>query len=321
MTRGNPQRGGFRLDPRRADARHVQHQASRAATRDPRVDALVQQYLPLVQHAVNSISARVPRQVSWDDLVSAGMLGLAEAARSFDPNRGVPFDGYASTRIRGALLDELRSLDWASRSVRTKARLVEERSNALAVQLGRQPTVPELAAHLALEPAEVQRVFDDVSRASLVHYDAASVSENAEDVLPASSSSSPIDELLDREKRGYLKAAVAALPERLRVVVEGYFFEERLMQDIADELGVTQSRVSQMRSEALALLRDGMNSQLDPELVTPVSPESPVARRKAAYYAAVAANSDFRSRLDVDVTDDADVPLAPPIPIRSIRSA
>jgi RNA polymerase sigma factor for flagellar operon FliA len=299
---------------------HVQHQASRAATRDPRVDALVQQYLPLVQHAVNSISARVPRQVSWDDLVSAGMLGLAEAARSFDPDRGVPFDGYASTRIRGALLDELRSLDWASRSVRTKARLVEERSNALAVQLGRQPTIPELATHLALEPTEVQRVFDDVSRASLVHYDAASVTENAEDVLPASTSS-PIDELLDREKRGYLKAAVAALPERLRVVVEGYFFEERLMQDIADELGVTQSRVSQMRSEALALLRDGMNSQLDPELVTPVSPESPVARRKAAYYAAVASNSSFRSRLDVDVTDDADVPMAQPIPINSFRSA
>lgn len=298
----------------------VQHQASRAASRDPRVDVLVQQYLPLVQHAVNSISARVPRQVAWDDLVSAGMLGLAEAARSFNPERGVPFDSYASTRIRGALLDELRSLDWASRSVRTKARLVEERSNALAVQLGRQPTVPELAEHLALEPAEVQRVFDDVSRAALVHYDAATVTDNAEDVLPAGGSS-PIEELLDRERRGYLKAAVAALPDRLRIVVEGYFFQERLMQDIADELGVTQSRVSQMRSEALALLKDGMNSQLDPELVTPVSPESPVARRKAAYYAAVAANSDFRSRLDIDAPDDADVPLAPPIPIRTFRSA
>src|SRR5436190_17111391 len=164
---------------------HVQHQVSTATPRDARADLLVQQYLPLVQHAVNSISARVPRQVSWDDLSSAGMLGLAEAARSFDASRGVPFESYASTRIRGALLDELRSLDWASRSVRTKARLVEERSNALAAQLGRQPTRAELATHLGVAQADVERVFEDVNRAAFVHYDAASITGDGEDMLPA----------------------------------------------------------------------------------------------------------------------------------------
>lgn len=271
--------------------------------------ALVQQYLPLVQHAVSSISARVPRHVAWDDLVSAGMLGLAEAARSFDPSRGVPFDGYASTRIRGALLDELRSLDWASRSVRTKARLVEERSNALTVQLGRQPTPAEVAAHLGLEPGDVQRIVDDVNRAVIVHYDAVSAtSGDPEELLPADGTA-PDELLVERERRGYLRDAVVALPERLRLVVEGYFFQERLMQDIADELGVTESRVSQMRAEALVLLRDGMNSQLDPELVRDEDrPDSRVARRKAAYYAAIASNSDFRGRLEVGDT--------PAVPVR-----
>ena len=269
--------------------------------------ALVQQYLPLVQHAVSSISARVPRHVAWDDLVSAGMLGLAEAARSYDPSRGVPFDGYASTRIRGALLDELRSLDWASRSVRTKARLVEERSNALTVQLGRQPTPAEVAEHLGLQTGDVQRIVDDVSRAVIVHYDAVSAAAgDPEELLPADGNV-PDELLVERERRGYLRDAVEALPERLRIVVEGYFFHERLMQDIADELGVTESRVSQMRAEALALLRDGMNSQLDPELVPAEErPDSRVARRKAAYYAAIASNSDFRGRLEV-----RDAPAAP----------
>jgi RNA polymerase sigma factor for flagellar operon FliA len=282
--------------------------------------ALVQQYLPLVQHAVSSISPRVPRHVAWEDLISAGMLGLAEAARSFDPTRGVPFDGYATQRIRGALLDELRSLDWASRSVRTKARLMEERSNALAAQLGRTPTPVEVAEHLGVDHAEVQRIVEDVHRATLVHYDAVGLGSDPEDILPAGGST-PDETLMARERLGYLRSAVSALPERLRIVVEGYFFHERLMQDIADELGVTESRVSQMRSEALALLRDGMNSQLDPEMLPEQKPESTVGRRRAAYYAAVAAGSDFRSRLDIIESQAPPAPVEPPAEIRRIGLA
>jgi RNA polymerase sigma factor for flagellar operon FliA len=259
---------------------------------------------------VSSISARVPRHVAWDDLVSAGMLGLAEAARSYDPSRGVPFDGYASTRIRGALLDELRSLDWASRSVRTKARLVEERSNALTVQLGRQPTPAEVAEHLGLAAGDVERIVEDVNRAVIVHYDAVAAAQGDPDELLPAGGTAPDEVLVERERKGYLRDAVEALPDRLRLVVEGYFFQERLMQDIADELGVTESRVSQMRAEALVLLRDGMNSQLDPELVAAEErPDSRVARKKAAYYAAIAQNSDFRGRLEV--RDSATPPAAP----------
>jgi RNA polymerase sigma factor for flagellar operon FliA len=277
----------------------VHNQASGQPDPAGREEELVRQYLPLVHHVVSGISARVPRHVAWDDLVSAGMLGLAEAARSFDPARGVPFDGFASMRIRGALLDELRSLDWASRSVRTKARAYDERVNALTVRFGRTPTASEVAAEMGLATGEVQRIVDDVHKAMVVHYDAIGTSGDAEEVLPAQGAV-PDEVLLDRERKGYLRDAVKALPERMRFVVESYFFGERLMQDIADELGVTESRVSQIRSEALALLKDGMNSQLDPEKVVEERPEGRVAKRKAAYYAAIASGSDFRGRISID---------------------
>ena len=223
----------------------------------------VAQYLPLVHHAVRSLASRVPRYVAWDDLVSAGMLGLAEAARSYDQQRGVPFESFALTRIQGAMLDELRSLDWASRSVRVKARLIDERSSSLAVTLGRHPTPSEVGTELGM---------------------------GAED-LPAGALAGPEESVLEGERRRYLRAAIENLPERLRVVVEGYFFAERLMQDIAADLGVTESRVSQMRAEALLLMRDGMNAHLDPDgEVDDMRSASVVGRRRAAYFDAIASS-------------------------------
>src|SRR5205085_9254939 len=117
------------------------------------------------------------------------------------------------------------------------------------------------------------------------------------DIMP-SDTRSPDSVLVDRERKAYLHDAITSLPERLRAVVVGYFFEERSMQDLAEELGVSESRISQMRAEALALIKDGLNSQLEPEVIASEAKPSPrVARRKAAYYAAIAANSDFRTRL------------------------
>ena len=260
-------------------------------------EQLVREHLPLVHYAVSEMAAKVPRHVSRDDLVSAGMAGLAQAARSFDPSRGINFDRYASTRIRGALLDELRDRDWASRSVRSKARQMANAADSLTAKLGRAPSNDELASHLGLEAKNIDSLNEDVHRAVVLNYDSMLATGDAEDVMP-SNTVTPDSVILDREKRAYLLDAITALPERLRKVVIDYFFEERSMQDIAEELGVSESRISQMRAEALVLLKDGMNSQLDPEALPQEAKPSPrVARRRAAYYAAIASGSDYRTRL------------------------
>jgi RNA polymerase sigma factor FliA len=260
-------------------------------------DRLVREHLPLVQYVVSEVAHRVPSHVSRSDLVSAGMLGLAQAARSFDPERGIAFDRFASTRIRGALLDELRGRDWASRSVRARARGLQAANEELTNKLGRTPTPDEVARILDVPSEMVHKLVDDVHRATVLNYDSLVLEGDAESFI-ASADAGPEDTMLDREKKAYLMDAVKALPERLERVVIGYFFEERSMQDLADELGVSESRISQLRAEALLLLKDGINSQLEPEaLAEEARPNGRVARRKAAYYEAVAAGSSARDRV------------------------
>jgi RNA polymerase sigma factor FliA len=250
-------------------------------------EVLIRENLSLVQRTVSKAAARVPAHVSRDDLVSAGMAGLAHAARHYDPRRGVPFDRYAATRIRGAVLDELRGFDWASRPVRTKARALAMTSESLTAALGRMPTRYELAEAVGLSVEDLHRLSGDVYRSVVLNYEAIMEAGDAEFLLPAADDD-PEAELLLRERVHFLSAALHALPERLQTVIRGYFFEERSVTDLATELGVTQSRISQLRSEALELLRDGMNGQLDPGKVRSLRRESGrVSRRRAAYRTAM----------------------------------
>ena len=260
-------------------------------------ETLVRDNLALVDYAVNHLVGRLPRHVPKDELVSAAMAGLAQAARSFDPTRDTSFEHYASARIRGALLDELRSRDWASRSVRTKARRMLAASDELTAELGRTPTTTELAEKLGVEARAVTALNNDVHRSVVLNYESILVEGSFESSLP-SDDRSPDIVLLERERCSYLLDAVSALPERLRQVVVGYFFEERSMQELADELGVSASRISQMRSKAMILLKDGITSQLDPETVQESHDSPRVARRKAAYVAAVAAAAKCRDRVN-----------------------
>lgn len=280
---------------RPATARSGARAGARTADRASTEDQLVRSHLPLVNYMVSEMASRVPRHVCRDDLVSAAMAGLAQAARAYDPDRGISFQRFASSRIRGALLDELRSRDWASRSVRAKARTVAKATDQLTSRLGRAPSPAELATAMGATQGEVEAINADVYRALVLNFDALPIDGNAEDVLLAGSSG-PDENILDNEKRAYLVAAVDHLPERLRHVVIGYFFEERPMQELAEELGVTDSRISQMRAEALVLLRDAINAQLDPDLV-PNEGSGRVAKRRSAYYAEVAAHDDYRRRL------------------------
>jgi RNA polymerase sigma factor for flagellar operon FliA len=260
------------------------------------IDDLVTSHMQLVGHIVRESMGRLPGHVNRDDLTSAGLTALVQAARSYDEARGVPFTRYAATRVRGAIIDELRGIDWASRSVRRKARELDETRGRLATQLGRTPTEAEVASATGLSVEEIAANDDDVSRASVMSLQGFGDTP-IDDVLPTRAPS-PEERVEQQEKVGYLVDAVALLPERLRVVVEGYFFAERPMADIAAELGVSESRVSQMRAEALVLLKDAMNSALDPELVTPhARPDGCAARRRDAYFAAVASRRTATARI------------------------
>lgn len=267
-------------------------------------DELITSHMALVGHIVRETMGRVPSHVNRDDLTSAGLTALVLAGRAFDPARGVPFDRYAATRIRGALLDELRSVDWASRSVRRRARDLTETRGRLAGLFGRTPTTAEVAQSTGMTVEEVAANDEDVARAQVLSLQG-STTTPIEELLPTRSPS-PEALLEQAEKLTYLREAIAELPERLRVVVEDYFFAERPMADIAAELGVTDSRISQMRAEALTLLRDALNHALEPTLVKSTGKNGGVAqRRRESYFSAVAARHAEGARRGITIPLDA----------------
>jgi RNA polymerase sigma factor FliA len=275
-------------------------------TAERRREDTVRRHMPLVGHLVREMLARVPTHVNKDDLLSAGYTALVAAARSFDDGRGVPFPRFAAARIRGALLDELRGLDWASRSVRQKARRTDSARQALTAELGRAPTVTEVADRLGCRVEDIESADDDVHRA--VVFSLQGFATATMDDLVTEPGAGPEELLLRRERLGYLRDAVEVLPERLRAVVVGYFFQERPMADIAAELGVSESRVSQLRSEALGLLRDGLNAHLEPALAAAPAREGCVARRRAAYYDRIQQRGTLRTRLALTGPDG--IPVA-----------
>nr|WP_221377806.1 sigma-70 family RNA polymerase sigma factor [Actinoplanes polyasparticus] len=263
---------------------------------DRRREDVVQAHMPLVGHLVREMLTRVPAHVNRDDLLSAGYAALVHAARGYDDARGVPFARFAAARVRGALLDELRGLDWASRSVRQRARRTDTARQQLIAELGRMPTVREVADRLGCSVEDIEHADDDVQRA--VVFSLQGFATVGADDMVTEPSAGPEELLIRRERVGYLRDAIDALPERLRAVVQGYFFEERPMARIAEELGVTESRVSQLRAEALTLLRDGLNTHLDPALAAQNRvKEGCVARRRAAYYDQIGNRGTLSSRL------------------------
>ena len=262
----------------------------------------VERYLPLVEQVVVQVAVNFPRHVDRGELIRAGVLGLVEAAHRFDESRGVPFDRFAAQRIRGAVLDAVRAADWAPRSVRAMSRRVESTEQQLANRLARTPTAEELASALGTTPVDLSNFRDRVFRSVVLALDQRVSGESEDstliDGLCDRTMLEPSEELESRELRAYLRDAVSLLPERHRLVVVGYFLEGRTSEQLAQLLGVTESRVSQLRSEALVMLREAIESQFDGTVEEEPVASGRAARRKAGYATAVANHSDWRRRLD-----------------------
>jgi len=264
---------------------------------------MIETNLPLVKHIVFQVAVHFPRHVDRDELARAGALGLVEAAQRYDEERGVPFERFAAQRIRGAILDAVRAADWAPRSVRNLARRLENAEQRLATRLGRVPSISETAEELGMTKAELNRLQDRMFRSvvlALEHEinDGQDEDMTLVDVLVDHTAVEPLEELENRELQAYLRDAVGLLPERQRLVIVGYFLENKTSQELADFLGVTESRISQLRSEALAALKEGIQAQYDPRQVQPEDVSGRVAVRKANFARNVGQASVWKNRLD-----------------------
>jgi RNA polymerase sigma factor for flagellar operon FliA len=242
---------------------------------------LVVTNLPLVGYLVSEVWSRA-NHLSRDDLASAGALGLIAAAEGFDPTLGVPFGAYARRRILGAFADEMRSSDWASRGIRHRIREVLATQETLSSALGRTPTIDEVADALGVDRATASEAIADATR-SISQLD-----ETESDSL-AAEIASPEDSLLTTERATMVRAAVDALPEKMRYIVTEIYFGDRTVKELAEELGSTHSAVSQMRAEGVRLLRDGLETHYADDPAAVPSRESRIAEsRRSAYLARLA---------------------------------
>jgi len=223
---------------------------------------LMEHYLPLVKYTADRISAKLPSEVDVDDLISAGVFGLLDAIEAFDLDRGVKFETYCSPRIRGAILDELRTMDWVPRLVRNRAHRLEGATKALRAELGRPPSDDEVAHKLAISRSELDKLMRDAVAVSLVSlsrrfFDSDSSRELHEiDVLEDRKACEPTHELQRDDLRELVMRGLTAL-ERLIVVL--YYYEEMTMKEIGATLDLSESRVSQMHSSILNRLRQQLN--------------------------------------------------------------
>jgi len=244
---------------------------------------LVVENLPLVGYLVSEVWAKA-RHLSRDDLASAGAVALITSADAFNPGLGVPFGAFARRRIIGAFADEMRSNDWATRSARRRIKESLAVQETLSAALGRTPNVNEIADALGVDRETAAAGLADAARTLSALDDTTAEYLVADTAMPEES-------LLCTERLVYLRAAIEALPEKMRAIVEQIYFDDRPVKDIAAELGTTHSAVSQTRAEAIRLLRDGLSTHYADEVEMALSyqPESRIApARRSAYLSRLA---------------------------------
>jgi RNA polymerase sigma factor for flagellar operon FliA len=227
-------------------------------------DKLVMEHVGLVKALANRLAHRLPSQVEVSELISVGVLGLIDAAGRFKPSLGVPFDAFARRRIQGAMLDMLRDLDWASRSVRKQRRDVDSAMARLRAELGREPESAEIATAMGVSEPEYDRMLDQLRSAELASIRQASTDEEGQSLLDVAVdlSEGPHQRLERRELRTLLAKGIMQLPERERQILALYYEQELTLAEIGQVIGVGESRVSQLRTQAIARLRSIMQTAL-----------------------------------------------------------
>lgn len=230
----------------------------------------LKEHLPMVRFLALRMRERLPQQVEIEDLISAGIVGLMDAMQKFDPKKKVQFRTYAQFRVRGAMLDSLRALDWGPRDLRRKARAVEEAIRSLSTTLGKAPTESEIAKELGMGLHAYQQLLSELSGLELSSLNETPVDDGGVEALsliPAGPEDDPFLQCQNSEMRRMLAEAIANLPERERLVLTLYYYEELTMREVGSVMGVVESRVSQLHGSAMARLRVALGGRSAKQMV------------------------------------------------------
>jgi RNA polymerase sigma factor FliA len=219
---------------------------------------LIEKYLPLVSSIAARLAMTLPEHVGQDDLYSAGLVGLLQALRNYDPTCGASFETYARTRVRGAMLDDLRKMDWVPRTVHEKARKIQMVMAQLEQKLGRVPTETQMAKALNLSMSEYGKLLNEVRPAAFVCLDTVSSEDDAGDlheVVANSAEESPLEQISQRELKQVILERLKELPIMQRRVLALYYGEELHLREIAEVVGLTESRICQIHAQAILSIR------------------------------------------------------------------
>ena len=224
-------------------------------------NALIETYMPIVKYSAERIHAKLPDEVELDDLISVGVFGLMDAIAAFDPQRGIKFETYCAPRIRGAILDELRSMDWVPRLVRSRANKLTAATRQLEAELGRTPTGDEMARRLGVAPVEYERMAKDANAIGIVSLSRKLFEgEGGQDVTEVDvlEDRHAIDPIRETQRRDLKRLIASSLSRAERLILILYYFEQMTMKEVGAALDLSESRVSQMHSSILTRLRPQM---------------------------------------------------------------
>lgn len=241
---------------------------SYALTRNPEIkEKLLVHYLPIVKYVASRMLMTLPPSVEYDDLVSSGLIGLIGSVDRFDPDQGVKFETFVLPRIKGAILDELRTLDWAPRSLRSKARAMDRAIVDLERELGRPASDIEVADRLEISNYEFSSLQREITSASLLSLDG-SLREDTEngtcmyDVVENPLAENPLESIEDDELKGLMVEVINEMPEQERLVISLYYYEELTLREIGNVMDITESRVSQIHTKAIGGLKSKLMSEV-----------------------------------------------------------